>query len=67
MYGMGESVSSKAQGFQAITQDLLTVLNEVPFGIPPSAREGRRMAYGPPQQKIGYVQLTIRKVWLLFR
>jgi len=35
MYGMGESVSSKAQGFQAITQDLLTVLNEVPFGIPP--------------------------------
>lgn len=36
MYGMEEgSMSSQVGGFQAMTQDALTVLNEVPFSIPP--------------------------------
>lgn len=35
MYGMEESVSSQVGGFQAMTQDALTVLNDVPFSIPP--------------------------------
>eukprot|EP00804_Cyclotella_cryptica_P025632 CCRYP_002844-RA/>CCRYP_002844-RA protein AED:0.03 eAED:0.03 QI:448/1/1/1/1/1/4/272/975 len=36
MYGMEEnSVSSQVGGFQAMTQDALTVLNDIPFSIPP--------------------------------
>jgi aarF domain-containing kinase len=36
MYGMEESnMSSQVGGFQAMTQDALTVLNDVPFSIPP--------------------------------
>ena len=33
--GMEESMSSQVGGFQAMTQDALTVLNDVPFSIPP--------------------------------
>ncbi len=29
------TIRSTAGGFQAMTQDLLTVLNEIPFSIPP--------------------------------
>lgn len=32
---MDGSVSSTASGFQAMTQDMLTVLNDIPFSIPP--------------------------------
>lgn len=36
MYGVQDgSMSSAARGFQAMTQDALTVLNDVPFSIPP--------------------------------
>ena len=35
MYNMDGSLSSTAGGFQAMTQDLLTVLNDIPFSIPP--------------------------------
>jgi aarF domain-containing kinase len=37
LYGMDDRDSMKAQvgGFQAMTQDALTVLNDVPFSIPP--------------------------------
>ena len=36
LYGMEDgSVQSKVGGFQAMTQDALTVLNDVPFSIPP--------------------------------
>jgi hypothetical protein len=36
MYGMEEeSMSSQVGGFQAMTQDALTVLNAIPFSIPP--------------------------------
>jgi aarF domain-containing kinase len=37
MYGMekGSSMQNKAGGFQAMTQDALTVLNDIPFSIPP--------------------------------
>lgn len=36
MYGMTDgTISSTAGGFQAMTQDLLTVLNDIPFSIPP--------------------------------
>ena len=35
MYGMEETVSSQVGGFQAMTQDALTVLNDIPFSIPP--------------------------------
>jgi predicted unusual protein kinase regulating ubiquinone biosynthesis (AarF/ABC1/UbiB family) len=35
IYGMEDSVQSKVGGFQAMTQDALTVLNDVPFSIPP--------------------------------
>lgn len=37
LYGMEDSsnVQSKMGGFQAMTQDALTVLNDVPFSIPP--------------------------------
>merc|ERR1711966_23490 len=35
MYGMEESMSSQVGVFQAMTQDALTVLNDVPFSIPP--------------------------------
>jgi len=35
MYGMEDSVSSQVGGFQAMTQDALTVLNDIPFSIPP--------------------------------
>ncbi|KAL9189150.1 hypothetical protein ACHAXT_011640 [Thalassiosira profunda] len=35
MYGMDESMQSQVGGFQAMTQDALTVLNDVPFSIPP--------------------------------
>jgi len=34
-YGMDDTVQSKVGGFQAMTQDALTVLNDVPFSIPP--------------------------------
>ena len=36
MYNMTDgTLSSTAGGFQAMTQDLLTVLNDIPFSIPP--------------------------------
>ena len=35
MYGMDGSASSAVGGFQQMTQDALTVLNSVPFSIPP--------------------------------
>lgn len=35
MYGMDGSASSTVGGFQAMTQDMLTVLNDIPFSIPP--------------------------------
>lgn len=35
LYGMDDTVQSKVGGFQAMTQDALTVLNDVPFSIPP--------------------------------
>lgn len=36
LYGMEEgSMKSQVGGFQAMTQDALTVLNDVPFSIPP--------------------------------
>jgi len=36
MYGMeGDSLSSQVGGFQAMTQDAMTVLNDIPFSIPP--------------------------------
>lgn len=36
LYGMEEGdVSSTVGGFQSMTQDALTVLNDVPFSIPP--------------------------------
>ena len=35
LYGVDDSVQSKVGGFQAMTQDALTVLNDVPFSIPP--------------------------------
>jgi len=35
MYGMDGSMDSTVGGFQAMTQDLLTVLNDIPFSIPP--------------------------------
>ena len=36
MYNMEDgSIQSTAGGFQAMTQDLLTVLNDIPFSIPP--------------------------------
>ena len=36
LYGMEEnSISSQVGGFQAMTQDALTVLNDIPFSIPP--------------------------------
>merc|ERR1719316_2488057 len=35
MYGMDGSTQAAMGGFQAMTQDLLTVLNDVPFTIPP--------------------------------
>lgn len=35
LYGVDDSMQSKVGGFQAMTQDALTVLNDVPFSIPP--------------------------------
>ena len=36
IYGMEDgSVASTAGGFQAMTTDLLSVLNDIPFSIPP--------------------------------
>mmetsp|Transcript_8858 Transcript_8858/g.13218 ORF Transcript_8858/g.13218 Transcript_8858/m.13218 type:complete len:911 (-) Transcript_8858:87-2819(-) len=35
LYGMDDTMQSKVGGFQAMTQDALTVLNDVPFSIPP--------------------------------
>merc|ERR1719311_1955009 len=35
MYGMDGSPKGNVGGFQAMTQDALTVLNEVPFSVPP--------------------------------
>merc|ERR1719240_1449800 len=35
MYGMDGSAQAAVGGFQAMTQDLLTVLNDIPFTIPP--------------------------------
>lgn len=35
-YGMeGNNTKSQVGGFQAMTQDALTVLNDIPFSIPP--------------------------------
>jgi predicted unusual protein kinase regulating ubiquinone biosynthesis (AarF/ABC1/UbiB family) len=35
MYGMDGSTESAIGGFQAMTNDMLTVLNDIPFSIPP--------------------------------
>lgn len=35
LYGVDNTAQSKIGGFQAMTQDALTVLNDVPFSIPP--------------------------------
>merc|ERR1719217_1881899 len=35
MYGMDGSMDSNIGGFQAMTNDMLTVLNDIPFSIPP--------------------------------
>ena len=35
IYGMDGSMSGTAGGFSAMTQDALTVLNDIPFSIPP--------------------------------
>merc|ERR1719261_384620 len=35
LYGMDGSVESTVRGFQAMTNDMLTVLNDIPFSIPP--------------------------------
>merc|ERR1711865_899702 len=37
LYGMenGSDMQSQVGGFQAMTQDALTVLNDIPFSIPP--------------------------------
>merc|ERR1719502_2450453 len=35
MYGMDGSMDSTVGGFQAMTNDMLTVLNDIPFSIPP--------------------------------
>lgn len=35
LYGMKEDMQSQVGGFQAMTQDALTVLNDIPFSIPP--------------------------------
>ena len=35
IYGMDGSVSGTAGGFQQMTQDAITVLNDIPFSIPP--------------------------------
>jgi len=35
MYGMDGSTEATVGGFQAMTQDFLTVLNDIPFAIPP--------------------------------
>ena len=35
LYGMDDSISSQVGGFQAMTQDALTVMNDIPFSIPP--------------------------------
>jgi hypothetical protein len=35
MYGMDGTMDATVGGFQAMTQDLLTVLNDIPFSIPP--------------------------------
>ena len=35
LYGMDGSVESTVGGFQAMTSDMLTVLNDIPFSIPP--------------------------------
>lgn len=35
LYGMDDTMQSQVGGFQAMTQDALTVLNDIPFSIPP--------------------------------
>jgi len=35
LYGMDDTIQSQIGGFQAMTQDALTVLNDIPFSIPP--------------------------------
>lgn len=35
LYGMNDGFESQVGGFQAMTQDALTVLNDIPFSIPP--------------------------------
>ena len=35
MYGMDGTIRGTAGGFQAMTQDAITVLNDIPFSIPP--------------------------------
>jgi hypothetical protein len=34
-YGMDGTIRGSAGGFQQMTQDALTVLNDIPFSIPP--------------------------------
>jgi len=35
IYGMDGTMRGSAGGFQQMTQDALTVLNDIPFSIPP--------------------------------
>jgi predicted unusual protein kinase regulating ubiquinone biosynthesis (AarF/ABC1/UbiB family) len=35
LYGMNDGLESQVGGFQAMTQDALTVLNDIPFSVPP--------------------------------
>lgn len=35
IYGVDETMGSKVGGFQAMTQDALTVLQDIPFSVPP--------------------------------
>jgi hypothetical protein len=48
MYGMDGTMDATVGGFQAMTQDLLTVLNDIPFSIPPYfALLARAVAFTP--------------------
>ena len=35
MYGLDDGAGAAVGGFQAMTQDVLTVLNDIPFTVPP--------------------------------
>ena len=51
MYGFEET--GAVGGFQAMTQDMLTVLNDIPFSIPPydGTRLGRGASPAHPQRR----------------